>query len=183
MGTSHVSPSHLNKEPEPLSEPTVLDNSLPIKISIKTPTGKTLELEMEPNDSVKSLRTKIEDLEGPTCSQHRIIFESRQLADNLTLSECKIQTGSIVHLVQRKRDTLIFVKGYPGETYSLDVDFYDLVSEVKENLKEKMEEKRGTIVDNPRLMYPGRILDDTKSLSYYNISEGVTLHIVLCKFR
>ena len=186
MGASHVSSSPLKSLPKASSEPPITDNPLPIKISIKTSTRKTLNLEMEPNDTIKSLRIKVQDIEGPSCSNQRILFEGKRLTDNLTLSECQVQNGSILHLVQRESSTLIFVKGFTGETHCLDVDLYDLVSEVKEKLKEKMKERKSPILkDNLRIMYPaaGKLLEDTKTLCYYNIGEASTLHVVLCTLR
>ncbi|CAM9182222.1 unnamed protein product [Discosporangium mesarthrocarpum] len=75
-----------------------------MQLFVKTLTGKTVSVEVEPGDSIDTLKHKIQEKEGIPPEQQRIIFGGKQLSGaEKTLSDFQLEEGNTLHLVLRLR--------------------------------------------------------------------------------
>ena len=68
-----------------------------------------------------------------------------------------------------------FVKTLTGKTITLDVDAYDTI----DNIKVKIQNKEHIPPEQQRLTRTGKHLEDTRTLSDYNIRKEATIHLLL----
>jgi len=140
-------------------------------------TGKTIPLQVDVNNTISEIKEKIQDKEGIPPEQQRLIFNGNQLEDGKTLAEYNIEEGSCLHLVLRLRGGTqieIIIKSIEGATHVIKCDSNTTIEE----LKNKINKQNGMDVDDMRLIYAGKQMEDGRTLSDYNIQQESTLHLV-----
>ena len=144
-------------------------------IHVTVRSGKKLTFDVERQQTIANVKTLIQDKEGVSPNDQRLLFRGDSLEDDLTLSVCNIPDESVLHLVQRLT-LFVVLPSHKQITIQMDED------ETIRSLKAKIHDREGTPPDQQRLLFHGTTLsevDDNKRLIDCNIRSGSTIHFVL----
>ena len=72
-----------------------------MNIYVKTLTGETITLEVEPSEAIKIVKVKIQIIKGIAPRRQALIYAGKQLEDGHTLSDYNIQRETRLHLIPR----------------------------------------------------------------------------------
>ena len=70
------------------------------QIFIKTLTGKVIILDVKDADTIRNVKAKLQDKEGVSPDQQRLLLLGRQLKDECTLHHYNIHEESTVDLIK-----------------------------------------------------------------------------------
>ena len=72
-----------------------------MQIFVKTLTGRTITVIVNPTDTVRNVKEKIKDKDAVPVNEQRLLYAGKELKDEDTLTDYNIQMESTIHLVLR----------------------------------------------------------------------------------
>ena len=136
-----------------------------------------MKFSLDPLDTIENLYKLIEKKMGVCNSSfdymlhdgYSYIFEK-----NIMLISCNLaKNNNIFNLL--KMPFFNFVKTLSGKTFLIFANPSDSI----ENFKEKMQNKSGIPLDQQRLVFEGKQLEDNRTLDDYKIKKSSTLYLIL----
>ena len=146
------------------------------EIFIKTPTGKTITLEVESSDTIEDIKSELYYKEGIPPDQQGLFYFRKRLQNGLTLFDYNFQKESTLNLVLRVIGRFtIFIKTQTGKTITLEVVSSDTI----EYVKGLIQDKEGIPLIEQTLYYDKEGLQNGLTLFDYNIQKESTLNLAL----
>lgn len=145
-----------------------------MQIFVKT-SGKNIALDVDPSDNINDLITKLNENDS---ENQFIIYNGKLLEENKTLEEYDIQDNSTIHLDNMLRGgkmMQVHVKTLQGKTMTLDISEDDTIDAIKQ----KITDKEGIPVDQQRLIFNGKQLEQGMTARDYSLEDGSNIHLVL----
>ena len=94
-----------------------------MKIVLRELTGKMITLEVELADTIKNIKTKLQNKEGISADQQSLIFDMKQLEYGRCLSDYNVAKEATLYLILRVRSSMqIFLRTLAEKTTPLQVD-------------------------------------------------------------
>ncbi|CAD6212875.1 unnamed protein product [Miscanthus lutarioriparius] len=137
---------------------------------------KTVPLDVKSTDTIDQIKSQISALEGIDSSQQALFFAGNQLEKDNRLADYNIMANSCVDLYVTDGMQISVSIPSVGKTIKLNLTKSQSVADVKAVI----EQKGGIPLDEQILMYGCQKLEDNKLLSQCGLSNGHTLHVLVC---
>ncbi|CAM0948012.1 unnamed protein product [Alopecurus aequalis] len=142
-----------------------------MQIFVKIGDGKTISVKVKRSDTVYDVKAKIEDKEGISPGQQRLMFGDKLLVGSCTLKDYSISHMRTLTLHLVLQGMHILVRKLTGKTMTFEVERADTVYSVKA----KIFDVAGYEPAWQRLTLDKELLEDARTLADYDIQNNSTL--------
>ena len=134
---------------------------------------KKICLNVLSSDTIIKIKEKIKDKEGFFSKVFKLIFNEEELDENKTLDDYNISKNSNIDLKFNEKFN-IFIKFENKKEISLNIEAFDTIIKIKEEIKNK----EGISLNEFKLIFNEKVLEEYKTLDFYNISENSIIYFI-----
>lgn len=155
-----------------------------MQLTIKRMDGEDFAIEVEPHATVGHLRTLIHGVSGVPAAEQRLTGPGGFLHDDSkALSHSGLQSGSMVFIVHnappptpvQPAPVQVFLKTHEGITKTYEIRLDETVA----RFQQMVANQEGVPIDQQRLIFNGKQLENHKKLQDYDITAFSTVHLSL----
>ncbi|KAA6383599.1 MAG: putative ubiquitin 2 [Streblomastix strix] len=132
----------------------------------------TVRIDVEQDDTILSVKLQIQEKQGISVYQQRLVYAGEELDDDRTIQDCHIARESLMHMVFRP--VLFYSIDTPQGTIQLEQCEY---SDQVDYLKKRIEDQTGIPMDQQQLICNGKELKDNKSPKEQNVKWNDILQL------
>ncbi|PWA93154.1 polyubiquitin-like protein [Artemisia annua] len=145
-----------------------------IPLVVRNQKGETFRIEAKSSDTIGTVKAKIPPKERNKRNRPSLFYEGKQLDDSRTLAYYGIEKDCVILLRHKLIGGIpIFVEAPSGQRIKIEVEETDTIIEVKE----KIEDKEGTLKDNQTLFFNNQKLRNELTISHYDIRKNSTVRL------
>lgn len=137
---------------------------------------KTVALRVKESDSIGNVKSLLHDKEGILECLQQLFSKGVQLTDEQKLVDYGIIKNSTLHAHIDNSVPRIFLVKRPYAKGAITV--YSRISDTIQDVKYRIGTKEGIKSKEFSLIHDGRFLEDDKTLAFYKMNGGSTLHMV-----
>ena len=157
----------LDKRSAPVRPGATVDRMEAMDLNIHTMWGRTIRMSVEGDYCLGRIRWLLAASEGMPVDLLRFARKNQILADCCSVTELGHPPIAFLHVMMT-----IYVCFSTGKTFQLDVWDGDTIA----NVKDKIQDHENILAKNVEITFAGRWLQNQRTLSYYWIRQGATLH-------
>lgn len=152
-------------------------------IFVNSVNNKAIIIDVNLEDTIQNVKSQISNKFGLNSDDYYLTFSGKVLDDLNTISDYNIDKDNTINLMIRINGgggsegstKQIFIKTLQGKTLTIDVSDTDTI----QSIKNKIFDKEGIPIDQQRLVFNGKQLEDNQTIADYNIQADSNIHLVL----
>ena len=137
-------------------------------------TRRGITLKVKPDSSIEDVKGQIKDIEGIFPEQQCLIFRGKELKNGSTLNNWDIKKYAMLYLRVLEIKVHVEKRCSPGKKITLELKPSDTVK----TLKNKIQEKEWIKPEQQCVMFKGQQMEHSRTLGYYRVVNGSTLHLI-----
>ena len=140
---------------------------------VRAPRFTTITLDVEANDTILTVKAKIQGITDITPNNQTLMFMGETLENVRTLADYDILKGATLRLDREWADLTLNVETYDGQQIVVDdITAPDRIVVIKI----RIEQQTGIPRNQQRLIFRELELDEDLTLADYNVQNGATIY-------